>query len=337
MFKRMTTKKKLKVLFVVDANKDTGIYVFANSLAKVLRRKGVDVKIDERGKYDLIHIQNPLPISYLRVKKRHPFTPIVCTTNMTHSELVGIIPKAMTPIAENYLYLFYLACKKIICSSPKIMNELSKLPVISKRRIYLPNGVCLEDLHKDKTDGEKFRKKYKIPEDKKVVLSVATLQKRKGIFDFVKASKKLKNYTFVWVGGIAQLPTVHGKNELKKLMKEKHDNLVFTGFLKRKELGNAYASADVFLFPTYAETFGLVAVEAAHFGLPVIIRDLPEFKMFKFGIKFRNQKSMERKIKKVLENKEKWKKYSEKSLKEADTFSIDSYADEMKEIYEKVI
>ena len=49
MFKRMTTKKKLKVLFVVDANKDTGIYVFANSLAKVLRRKGVDVKIDERG------------------------------------------------------------------------------------------------------------------------------------------------------------------------------------------------------------------------------------------------------------------------------------------------
>jgi len=45
---------------------------------------------------------------------------------------------------------------------------------------------------------------------------------------------------------------------------------VFTGYLQGEELAQAYASADIFVFPSALETFGLVVVEAMAAGLPVV-------------------------------------------------------------------
>ena len=45
---------------------------------------------------------------------------------------------------------------------------------------------------------------------------------------------------------------------------------VFTGYLHGKDLAQAYASADLFVFPAPKETFGNVAMEAMASGLPVI-------------------------------------------------------------------
>ena len=46
---------------------------------------------------------------------------------------------------------------------------------------------------------------------------------------------------------------------------------VFTGYLKGKALASAYASADIFCFPSPTETFGNVVLEAMASGLPVIV------------------------------------------------------------------
>jgi len=47
-------------------------------------------------------------------------------------------------------------------------------------------------------------------------------------------------------------------------------NTTFMGYLKGEELSQAYASADMFVFPSALETFGLVVVEAMAAGLPVV-------------------------------------------------------------------
>jgi glycosyltransferase involved in cell wall biosynthesis len=47
-------------------------------------------------------------------------------------------------------------------------------------------------------------------------------------------------------------------------------NTVFTGFLHGESLAQAYASADLFVFPSTTETLGLVILEAMASGLPVI-------------------------------------------------------------------
>lgn len=48
---------------------------------------------------------------------------------------------------------------------------------------------------------------------------------------------------------------------------------VFTGTLHGEDLAQAYASADLFVFPSTTDTFGNVVLEAQASGLPVIVSD----------------------------------------------------------------
>jgi glycosyltransferase involved in cell wall biosynthesis len=47
----------------------------------------------------------------------------------------------------------------------------------------------------------------------------------------------------------------------------------FTGYLTGKELATAYASADIFVFPSTTDTFGNVIIEAQASGVPVVVSD----------------------------------------------------------------
>jgi glycosyltransferase involved in cell wall biosynthesis len=58
--------------------------------------------------------------------------------------------------------------------------------------------------------------------------------------------------------------------ELQRLLPE----AIFTGNLNGRELGVAYASADLFVFPSTTDTYGNVVVEAMAAGLPVAVSDL---------------------------------------------------------------
>src|SRR5207248_10645797 len=49
---------------------------------------------------------------------------------------------------------------------------------------------------------------------------------------------------------------------------------IFLGYLTGEKLAKAYASADVFVFPSTTDTFGNVVLEAQASGLPVIVSDL---------------------------------------------------------------
>jgi glycosyltransferase involved in cell wall biosynthesis/predicted metal-dependent phosphoesterase TrpH len=58
--------------------------------------------------------------------------------------------------------------------------------------------------------------------------------------------------------------------ELEKLLPD----AIFTGILSGRELGVAYASADLFVFPSTTDTYGNVVVEAMSAGLPVAVSDI---------------------------------------------------------------
>ncbi len=59
----------------------------------------------------------------------------------------------------------------------------------------------------------------------------------------------------------------HMKNKLP------HPNVVFTGVLLGKDLSQAFASSDIFVFPSTTDTFGNVVLEAMASGLPVVVTD----------------------------------------------------------------
>lgn len=60
-------------------------------------------------------------------------------------------------------------------------------------------------------------------------------------------------------------------DEMKESLKDLP--VTFTGFLAGEDLAQAYASSDIFIFPSATDTFGNVVLEAQASGLPVIVTD----------------------------------------------------------------
>ncbi len=65
-----------------------------------------------------------------------------------------------------------------------------------------------------------------------------------------------------------------GSGPAEKDLKESMPDAIFPGYLKGKDLCDAYASGDIFLFPSTTETFGNVVQEALASGMPAVVSDM---------------------------------------------------------------
>ena len=111
-------------------------------------------------------------------------------------------------------------------------------------------------------------------ENKKVLLYVGRVSWEKNLQLLVKAYRQMDHASchLVIVG--------HGPayDEIRQELSSVP--VTFTGYLQGVQLASAYASADIFAFPSYTETFGQVVLEAMASGLPVVglrsegVRDL---------------------------------------------------------------
>jgi glycosyltransferase involved in cell wall biosynthesis len=62
---------------------------------------------------------------------------------------------------------------------------------------------------------------------------------------------------------------VCGVGPVEAQLRQRHPHVRWVGLLPRNELASLYAAADLFVFPSHADTFGLVMVEAMACGTPV--------------------------------------------------------------------
>lgn len=329
----------MKVLMIAGNSKASGIFTYTEAVTEELRRKGLFVELNNGngGKYDLIHVQNCSPEKFLPALVQNFSTPIITTTQMTERELAGLVPNALARSAKHYLKFVYRCSDRIICCSEAVKRELEPKGNIAHKLLYLPHPVDLKKFHPDRKLGAEFRRKYAIPKSKKIVLCVATLQQRKGIFEFHRLAMLLPQYQFVWVGNIPQLFTLKRKEEIERIMADKKSGVLFTGFLSGKDLLSALNSADLFLFPSVSETFGLAVIEAAACGLPVLLRNIPVFRMFEFAEKFSDEDEMRKKTVKILENSGLNKMLRKKSLRCAEKFSLEKHAEKLIGIYNQTL
>ena len=76
-------------------------------------------------------------------------------------------------------------------------------------------------------------------------------------------------------GRPAQLALVGDGPYLEELRRRRaRPDVAFTGFLRGEELARAYASSDLFAFPSTTDTFGSAVLEAMACGLPAVVTDL---------------------------------------------------------------
>ncbi|GAX15761.1 hypothetical protein FisN_3Lh201 [Fistulifera solaris] len=112
----------------------------------------------------------------------------------------------------------------------------------------------------------KYRHSLGIPDDCPVICWVGRLVSEKRPDIFANVVRRLHstgvNFHALVIGAGAC------EDEIKQL-----PNTTFCGWMNMSELAVAYASSDVFLFPSAVETFGNVTLEAASSGLPVVVEE----------------------------------------------------------------
>lgn len=163
---------------------------------------------------------------------------------------------------EKKMWFANLDERDLILTSPsEWLAGLVRQSFLGKYQVkVVPNGIDTNSFRPTKSD---FRDKYNL-ENKKIILGVASdWSKKKGLHDFIKLSGMLSDdYKIVLVGlNDKQLKTLP-----RKILGIRRTANV-------QELAGVYSAADIFVNPTYEETFGLTTVEAQACGTPAIVYD----------------------------------------------------------------
>ena len=137
----------------------------------------------------------------------------------------------------------------------------------SKIRLY-PRGIDINRFHPTSRNGF-WTSNYQLPEKSIKLIYVGRISKEKNLDVLTRAFNKL---AFLQPG--LQLIVVGDgpyRHEMTKALE--HTNAIFTGYLDGDDLVKAYASSDLFIFPSSTDTFGNVVLEAQASGIPVIVTD----------------------------------------------------------------
>lgn len=156
---------------------------------------------------------------------------------------------------------------RIISVSQSTANDLTGMLGVDEERIrVIHEGVDDAILVEPSTDAlQKVRKKYKLPE--RFLLFVGTLEPRKDV-DFlldVHESMPPPKSPLVLAGDWGWL-----SQHLRARIAEMREPPVLLGSVPMEDLGCIYRLADMLVFPSLYEGFGLPLVEAMAVGLPVV-------------------------------------------------------------------
>lgn len=244
-----------------------------------LEKLGCKVNVDDsKSPYDIIHIHNPLPKSIgAGIMAKLKGKPVVIHGHHLPELIKGGFKGGtiIYPLNKLYSKFFFNLGDVIVAPSPFAVRSLQELGIKKPFKVVF-NGVDRNRFKKDAEAGKRFREQYKLA-DEFIVLSVGLRIPRKGVDTFIETAIEFaKKYPaakvkFIWIGGSEPL--------LLDAMPEGKlpDNVMFTGFVPLDTLLAGYSAADAFMLPTRAESYGNVVLEAAGYGMPIILRNIPAF------------------------------------------------------------
>lgn len=218
-------------------------------------------------------------------------------------------------------------------SKKRIIDKLG-VPAAKVRVIYFGLDQSKPDFESNTESAvNQIKKRYNLK--KIVILSVlSSLSPRKNVQTLIKAfdhlPTKLKVNSSLLIMGKSE-----GWTEIREKIKGEidlttSDSIVLTGFVPHHKLTPYYKLADVFVFPSLHEGFGLPVLEAMAYGVPIICSNaasLPEvYGDAGIGVDPMDALSFAKNIEMLLSNDELKRKLQGKSLERAKFFNIEKQA-----------
>lgn len=331
----------MKVLLYTEAENVIGKSGLGKAIKhqmKALESVDIEYTTNKNEDYDILHVNFYFLKSVLLAKKaKRQGKKLVYHAHSTEEDYKNgfIFAKQTSKLFKWWITKCYNLGDVIITPTEYSKKLLQSYGI--KKDIYaISNGIELDLFKKDIEAGIRFRNKYNIKDNEKVIIGIGLYIERKGICDFVELAKRMPEYKFIWFGSSPL--SVAGK-KVRKAVNTKLDNLHFAGYVEQSEIKDAMNGCDLYIFPTLEETEGIPVIEACACCTNAIIRDIPIFEDWlidgKNIYKAKDVDDFERKIKMFFNGE--LPSVSKNSYEVAKERDIKNIGIKLKEVYEKVL
>lgn len=222
---------------------------------------------------------------------------------------IGVIKNAANRITVSSEFVK----KELIESGYVKEDKVDVVPLAYNDRIFRPQPVDIK---------ENFLRKYSLPE--RYILFVSSLFPYKNLKTLIAAFLKIKHR-------IPHCLVVVGRKEFSGEPLVKDERILYMDYVQDRDIASFYSFADVFVYPSLREGFGIPPLEAMACGTPVIASNrgsIPEV-VGDAGILFDPEDSatLSELILKVLSNERLRKEMIEKGLNHVKKFSWEKTAE----------
>jgi len=169
-------------------------------------------------------------------------------------------------MAWRYMQWFYGQLDTVFVNSEDYRQSWIKRGLDPAKLKILPRGLDTELFHPARRDPA-FFEKFGTCNGEVRLLYVGRISREKDLDLLATAYRRLRNE------GLPIQLFVVGHGPYSEALAKSLPEAFFTGYLTGTELATAYASADIFVFPSTTDTFGNVILEAQACGVPVIVSD----------------------------------------------------------------
>lgn len=228
--------------------------------------------IAKEGNFDVIHAHDWLVANSAKTLKHAYGIPVVSTIHATESgRNSGVHDETQRYINDTEWMLTYESTE-VIVNSNYMKGHIQGLFGLPFDKInVIPNGINLNNFTGIERDYE-FRRQY-AADNEKIILYMGRLVYEKGIQHLISAMPKILN------GYHDAKLLIAGKGGMIDDLRAQVEHMgignkvYFTGYLNAKQVQKMYKCADVAVFPSTYEPFGIVALEAMLAGVPTVVSD----------------------------------------------------------------
>lgn len=297
-------------------------------------------------KFDIVHAHSPFSMGlfakYISSKQRVPF---VYTHHIQYAEYAKLyFKKRLTPpsLVKLWNRWFSNLADLVIVPSSKIKHNLEEYG-IRKKIAVLATGINTKIFKTSKSAKKLLKKKIKIPSKNKILLFVGRIEIEKNPDFLIEVLCRVlqfrKDIVLLMIGEGS-----HVKNLKKKAKKLKVDkSVIFLGKIPHSKIAFYYQGADIFVFSSLTETQGIIMLEAAACGLPIValydkvFTNVVQNKKNGFLIRKENSDIFAKQILYILNNHVIYNRFSSSSRKIARHFSELKQTKKLLKIYQTLL
>jgi glycosyltransferase involved in cell wall biosynthesis len=166
-----------------------------------------------------------------------------------------------------YMRWMYGRCQRVLVPSDATRALLLRSGAHHERLELWTRGIDTEHFSPARRSN-RLRAAWGVSDSRPALLYVGRVSREKGLEMLPDLVRHLH------VLGVAHRLIVAGDGPLRGWLEHRCPEAVFTGTLGRKAVAEAFASADVFVFPSRTDTAGNVVLEAQAAGLPVVVSNV---------------------------------------------------------------